>query len=140
MQEHELSKFSYRFAIAVYAIIAAFGFYVFYNFWIFLGYHALPQTVTSVFSVKNANFYAVNRILSGIFAVTVLLCLAFYRKLREYILDVGEELHRVAWPTFQEAQKTTGLVLIMIVCVGIFLFFADSAILKIMNLIMGTAS
>jgi preprotein translocase subunit SecE len=137
---YQLSKLAYRYTIALYGIIAAYFWYLFYCLWLFLGQNFFPQNVSSVLSIQNSNFYTVNILVASGMTLLVLACLVAYKKLREYLLDVGDELSRVAWPSMQEAQKSTAFVVLIVLVVGFILFFADTVFLKVINFIMNTAA
>ncbi len=137
---HEFSKSAYRYTIALYAIITAYFWYLFFSLWQFLGQNYFPQNVSSILSIQNSNFHTFNIIVATILTLLVVASLVAYRKLRDYLLDVGDELSRVSWPTLQEAQKSTALVIIIVLVIGFALFFADTIFLKVINFIMNTAA
>ena len=47
------------------------------------------------------------------------------------------ELHKVSWPTSQEAWRLTRIVLIVMVLVGLFLGLLDFVLSKLVTLIAG---
>ena len=47
------------------------------------------------------------------------------------------ELHKVSWPTPQEAWRLTRIVIIVIVLVGIFLGLVDYGLSKLVTLVVG---
>jgi preprotein translocase subunit SecE len=47
------------------------------------------------------------------------------------------ELHKVSWPTSQEAWRLTRIVIIVIILVGIFLGLVDYALSKLVTLVVG---
>ncbi len=47
------------------------------------------------------------------------------------------ELHKVSWPTSQEAWRLTRIVIIVIVLVGIFLGLVDYGLSKLVTLVVG---
>jgi preprotein translocase subunit SecE len=47
------------------------------------------------------------------------------------------ELHKVSWPTSQEAWHLTRIVIIVIILVGIFLGLVDYALSKLVTLVVG---
>lgn len=136
----EISKSAYRYAIALYVIVAAYFWYLFHSLWLFLGKNYFPQDVSSVLSIQNSNFNTVNLVLSSVFAIVLTTALVMYTKLREFFIDVGDELSRVAWPTFKEAQKSTAIVVLLVIVMGFALFFADTIFMKIVHYIMSTAA
>ncbi|WGL58808.1 preprotein translocase subunit SecE [Pigmentibacter sp. JX0631] len=137
---NEVSQVAYRYAALFYGIIAAYFWYIFYALWGFLGRNYFPQDVSSVLSIQNSNFHIVNIIVASVLTLSVLIGLILHKKLKEFIVDVGDELSRVAWPTLKEAQKTTAIVIALVIVSSIVLFFADMIFLKAINLIMNTAA
>jgi len=47
------------------------------------------------------------------------------------------ELHKVSWPTSQEAWRLTRIVIIVIILVGIFLGLVDYALSRLVTLVVG---
>lgn len=137
---NEISQIAYRYAALFYGIIAAYFWYIFYSLWGFLGKNYFPQDVSSVFSIQNSNFHIVSIVVATALTLIVTAGLLIHSKLKEFIVDVGDELSRVAWPTFKEAQKTTAIVIALVIVSSIVLFFADMIFLKVINLIMSTAA
>jgi preprotein translocase subunit SecE len=136
----EFSKAAIRYAIALYAVITAYFGYLFYSLWQFLGQNYFPQNVSSILSIQNSNFHIVNIFVAIVLTLLVVALLVSYKKLREYLLDVGDELSRVSWPTLLEAQKSTAMVVLIVLVVGFALFFADTFFLKVINFIMNSAA
>ncbi len=139
-QMNDVSHVAYRYAALFYSIIAAYFWYLFYSLWVFLGKNYLPQDVSNIFSIQNSNFYAVSIGIATLLTTIVVGSLLAHKKLKEFIVDVGDELSRVAWPTLKEAQKTTVIVIALVIVSSIVLFFADTVFLRIINLIMSTAA
>ena len=137
---HTSSKSAFRYTLALYAIIAAYFWYLFYSLWQFLGQNFFPQNVSSVLSIQNSNFHILNIFVAIVLTLLVVALLVAYRKLRDYLVDVGDELSRVSWPTLLEAQKSTAFVIVSVIIVGFVLFFADTVFLKVINFIMNTAA
>jgi len=54
----------------------------------------------------------------------------------KYIGQVRQEARRVVWPGWPEVWKTTVLVMILFVLMGIFFFFVDLALANIVKLIL----
>lgn len=136
----EISKTAYRYAALLYLVIAAYFWYTFYSLWLFLGKNFFPQNVSSVFSIQNSNFAVVNIAIASIGTLAVTAALVAHPKLREFLIDVGDELSRISWPTLKEAQKSTAIVILLILVVGFALFFADTLFLKVINALMLTAA
>ncbi len=137
---NEVSQVAYRYVALFYGIIAAYFWYIFYALWAFLGKNYFPQDVSSVLSIQNNNFHLVNIIVASVLTLAITIGLILHKKLKEFIVDVGDELSRVAWPTLKEAQKTTAIVIALVIVSSIMLFFADMIFLKAINFIMNTAA
>lgn len=136
----EISKTAYRYAALLYVVIGSYFWYLFYSLWLFLGKNVFPQDVSSVFSVQNSNFTIVNIAVASLLALVITAALTLHRKLRDFLIDVGDELTRINWPTLKEAQKSTALVLLLVTVVGFALFFADTLFVKVINAVMLSAA
>lgn len=55
----------------------------------------------------------------------------------KYIGQVRQEARRVVWPGWPEVWKTTVLVMILFVLMGIFFFFVDLALANIVKFVLG---
>ncbi|MBX9703212.1 MAG: preprotein translocase subunit SecE [Silvanigrellaceae bacterium] len=136
----ESNQMKYRYAFVIYAVIASYFWYFFYSLSIFICKNYLSEGVTSVFSIQNSYFHSVMVSCATILTLAVMIPLFFYAKLKEFIIDVGDELSRVSWPELSEAQKKTGLVIILVIVSSIFLSIFDFVFLKIINIFLSTAS
>ena len=56
---------------------------------------------------------------------------------QRYIRETTGELRKVSWPTWPEARRLTGLVLVVMVVVGIFLAGMDFLASQLLNLVLG---
>ena len=54
-----------------------------------------------------------------------------------FFRETTGELRKVTWPTWPEAKRLTWLVLIVMVVVGMFLFFVDLSAEKLLGLMLG---
>ena len=54
-----------------------------------------------------------------------------------FFRETTGELRKVSWPTWPEARRLTGLVLIVMVVVGAYLFFVDRVAEWVLNLLLG---
>ena len=135
MQENTIA---YRYALAFYAIIAAYFFYVFHGLGIFLATHYMPQSASG-FSVLNPNFGTWNNGVAVLLTLVVAAGLLAWQKLKEYVVDVGDELTRVSWAALGETQRATLVVVGLVIVSSVFLFCADFLFLKFVNAIMNTA-
>jgi preprotein translocase subunit SecE len=57
--------------------------------------------------------------------------------IQRYFRETTGELRKVNWPTRAEAIRLTELVLMVMVVVGLFLWFVDFAAEKLINLVLG---
>lgn len=89
-----------------------------------------------IFLVGVAGFYYYNdelllyRVLGliavGGVAVGISMTTSTGRDLWAFARDSRQELRKVVWPTKQESLQTTGVVLVMVVLVGVFLWLLDT--------------
>lgn len=56
---------------------------------------------------------------------------------QRYYRETSGELRKVSWPTWSEAKRLTGLVLLVMVVVGIFLSSMDYFAGQLLGLILG---
>ncbi len=54
-----------------------------------------------------------------------------------FVTDAQTEVKKVVWPTRKETLQTTGIVLIVVVIVGIFLWGLDSTLLWLVGILTG---
>jgi len=57
--------------------------------------------------------------------------------IQRYFRETTGELRKVSWPTWPEAKRLTGLVLMVMVFVGLFLALIDFLSDSLMNLVLG---
>ncbi|MCK6582844.1 MAG: preprotein translocase subunit SecE [Anaerolineales bacterium] len=56
--------------------------------------------------------------------------------IQRYFRETTGELRKVSWPTWPEARRLTGLVLLVMVAVGLFLAGVDFLAGELLNLIL----
>ena len=56
---------------------------------------------------------------------------------QRYFRETTGELRKVSWPTWPEARRLTGLVLLVMVAVGAFLATVDALAHGLMNVVLG---
>ena len=56
---------------------------------------------------------------------------------QRYFRETSGELRKVSWPTWPEAKRLTGLVLLVMVVVGIFLASMDYVAGELLGLVLG---
>ena len=59
------------------------------------------------------------------------------RAIQRYFSETSGELRKVSWPTRQEAVQLTGLVLLVMVLMGIFLGLVDLLAGEMLNRLLG---
>jgi preprotein translocase subunit SecE len=57
--------------------------------------------------------------------------------IQRYFRETFGELRKVNWPTWPEARRLTGLVLLVMLVVGIFLSGVDYLSVGLINLVLG---
>lgn len=136
MQENTIA---YRYALAFYVIIAAYVWYVFHGAGVFVATHYMTQSASG-FSVLNPTFGLWNNLIASALTAVVVVGLLAWQKLKDYIVDVGDELTRVSWAELGETQRATLVVCALVIVSSIFLFLADIVFLKAVNAVMNTAA
>ena len=58
------------------------------------------------------------------------------RKLKSFISDVDFEMKKVSWPTWGELRGSTYVVITLTLILGLYLFFADLVLSKILSVIL----
>jgi preprotein translocase subunit SecE len=136
----EISKKAYSYALAIYAVLAIYFWYIAYALGLFLSKHYFSQSASSVFSIQNSKFTTLNGTFSAVLTFILILALFLNKRLRTFFIDVGDEISRISYPTFKEAQRKTLLVIGLIIVSSICLFMFDLAFVKLVRLILGTAA
>jgi preprotein translocase subunit SecE len=129
----------YRYAFAFYLLLTGYAWYAFHGLGLFLAKHVFPQTATG-FSVVNPRFNLYNNLIATVFAVIVFVGLLSIQKVKDFFLDVGDELTRVSWTGLSETRKSTFIVCVLVVVSAAFLFAADMVFVKIINFVLSFAS
>lgn len=57
--------------------------------------------------------------------------------IQRYFRETSGELRKVSWPTWPEARRLTGLVLLVMFVVGLFLASVDALAKELLNLMLG---
>ncbi len=135
----EVSPIAYRYALAVYVLFAAFAWYTFHEAGLFLAQYVFAESASG-FSVANPDFPMWNKVSASALTAVLILVLFTHERLKEYVVDVGDEMTRVSWTALEQAQKSTGVVLVLVVLSAIFLFAADFVFLRFVNFVIGTAA
>jgi preprotein translocase subunit SecE len=57
-------------------------------------------------------------------------------KLKTFISDVDFEMNKVSWPTWDELRGSTYVVITLTLILGLYLFFADLLLSKILSVLL----
>ncbi|MFC1477072.1 preprotein translocase subunit SecE [candidate division KSB1 bacterium] len=59
-----------------------------------------------------------------------------FNRLRNYLIDVRQEITKVSWPSFQELINSTYVVLIVSTIFSIFIFSVDNILTRIISILL----
>ena len=65
---------------------------------------------------------------------------AFGRKAVKFFKDCKGEIKKIVWPTPKATFKNTGVVLVTIIVLGLFVFLLDTAFMNLLGLVMNVAA
>ena len=60
-----------------------------------------------------------------VLGVTAFFVIKHWTRIRQFLIDVREELKKCAWPTWQELRESTIVVAVSVLVLGLFVAFAD---------------
>lgn len=63
----------------------------------------------------------------------------FVKKIGKFFRDCKGELKKIVWPTPKAALKSTGVVLVTIIVLGLFVFALDTGFMNLLGLVMDVA-
>lgn len=63
-----------------------------------------------------------------------------FMKVFNFFKDSKNEIKKIIWPTPGIVFKNTGVVLVMILVVGVFVFFLDTVFIKLLGMIMSVSN
>ncbi len=63
----------------------------------------------------------------------------FFQKVIKFFRDCKGEVKKIVWPTPKAVFKNTGVVLVTIVVLGLFVFALDTGFMKLLSLVMEVA-
>jgi preprotein translocase subunit SecE len=63
-----------------------------------------------------------------------------FKKVKKFLNDVYQELHKVAWPSKQELIGSTMVVIVMSLIVSIFIGAVDFVLKELVNLLIRLAA
>jgi preprotein translocase subunit SecE len=61
------------------------------------------------------------------------------KSISRFFRDAKSEIKKIVWPTPQAVFKNTGVVLITIIIIGLFIFALDTLLMNLLGLIMNIA-
>lgn len=64
----------------------------------------------------------------------------FGKKTVKFVKDCKGELKKIVWPTPKAVFKNTGVVLVTIIVLGLFVFLLDTVFMNLLGLVMNVAA
>lgn len=64
----------------------------------------------------------------------------FCKRIAKFFRDCKGELKKIVWPTPQSVFKSTGVVLVTIIILGLFVFLLDTGFMNLLGLVMDVAA
>lgn len=61
-------------------------------------------------------------------------------KIRDFFVDCKIELKKIVWPTQKTVLKNTGIVLVMIFIMGVFVALLDAGLMQLFGLVMSVSN
>ncbi len=65
--------------------------------------------------------------------------MGFFKKIGKFFRDCKGELKKIVWPTPKSVFKSTGVVLVTIILLGLFVFLLDTGFMNLLGLVMDVA-
>ncbi len=65
---------------------------------------------------------------------------AFGQRLAKFLKDCKGEIKKIVWPTPKATFKNTGVVLVTIIALGLFVVLLDTAFMNLLGLVMNVAA
>ena len=65
--------------------------------------------------------------------------LLFFKKIGKFFRDCKGEVKKIVWPTPKAVFRSTGVVLVTIVILGLFIYALDSGFMGLLSLVMDVA-
>ncbi len=63
-----------------------------------------------------------------------------FQRLWKYLLACKGELKKITWPSVSQTTKNFGIVLVVIIVMGLFIFGLDTGLYALLGLVMGTGT
>lgn len=62
-----------------------------------------------------------------------------FTKTKNFFVDCKNEIKKIIWPTPKMTFKNTGVVLVMILIVGVFVFLLDTGLMELLGIVMSVS-
>ena len=63
-----------------------------------------------------------------------------FQRLWKYLLACTGELKKITWPSVSQTTKNFGIVLVVIIVMGLFIFGLDTGLYALLGMVMGTGT
>ena len=63
-----------------------------------------------------------------------------FQRLWKYLLACKGELKKITWPSVSQTTKNFGIVLVVIIVMGLFIFGLDTGLYALLGMVMGTGT
>ena len=63
----------------------------------------------------------------------------FFKRVTKFFRDCKGEIKKIVWPTPKATFKNTGVVLVTIIVLGLFVFLLDTVFMNLLGLVMDVA-
>ena len=63
-----------------------------------------------------------------------------FTRIKNYFVDSKNELRKVVWPTQKTVFKNSGIVLMMIFIMGVFVALLDAGLMKLLGMVMSIST
>lgn len=63
-----------------------------------------------------------------------------FSKIKSFFVDYKVELKKIVWPSQKTVWKNTGIVLMMIFVMGVFVALLDAGLMQLLSLVMSISS
>ncbi len=63
-----------------------------------------------------------------------------FQRLWKYLLACKGELKKITWPSVPQTTKNFGIVLVVIIVMGLFIFGLDTGLYALLGMVMGTGT
>lgn len=64
---------------------------------------------------------------------------SIFERIKSFFVDSKTELKKIVWPTQKTVFKNTGIVLMMIFIMGIFVALLDAGLIQLLGLVMSVS-